>query len=106
MSSLTVVDVGHDGSMNDYGPRSGGPIRRRSFTPAQKLELLAEYEQACERRVGGTFLREHGLYSSQIAEWRRLRDAGVLQGKNAGESIGKLTREQTEIAQLRRQLAR
>jgi hypothetical protein len=30
-------------------------------------------------------LREQGIYSSQITEWRKLRDAGVLAGKKPGE---------------------
>ena len=44
------------------------------------------------------------MYSSQITEWRRLRDAGVLAGKSAGAKIGRPTAEQSEIARLRRQL--
>ena len=53
---------------------------------------------------GGAYLRSHGLYSSLISEWRRLRDAGVLAQKKPGEKIGKLSAEQAEIARLRRQL--
>ena len=90
--------------MSSSGPRAGGPTPRRSFTPAQKLEFLVQYEDACTRQQGGAFLREQGLYSSQVTEWRKLRDAGVLAGKKAGEAIGKLSREQAEIARLRRQL--
>ncbi|MHA7245176.1 IS3 family transposase [Paeniglutamicibacter antarcticus] len=90
--------------MSSSGPRSGGPTPRRSFTPAQKLEFLTQYEEACTRQEGNAFLREQGLYSSQMTEWRKQRDAGVLQGKKAGEAIGKLTVEQSEIARLRRQL--
>lgn len=70
----------------------------------QKLEFLAAYEDAWESNEGGAFLRREGLYSSQMSEWRRLRDAGVLAGKKAGESIGKLSAEQAENARLRRQL--
>jgi len=44
------------------------------------------------------------LYSSLISEWRRFRDAGVLAAKKPGERVGRLTAEQAEIAQLRRQL--
>ena len=55
---------------------------------------------------GGAYLRQHGLYSSLISEWRRFRDAGVLAGKRPGEKIGLLTAEQAEIARLRRQLDR
>ncbi|GAC1454058.1 MAG: hypothetical protein PVSMB10_11800 [Pseudarthrobacter sp.] len=65
---------------------------------------MAAYESACESNEGGAFLRTEGLYSSQMTEWRRLRDAGVLAGKKAGETIGKLTAEQAENARLRRQL--
>lgn len=104
MSSPVLSSVGHDGGMSSSGPRAGGPTRRRSYTPTQKLELLAQYEAAVLSNEGGAFLRREGLYSSQMTEWRRLRDAGVLAGKNAGDSIGKLSKDQTEIARLRRQL--
>ena len=91
-------------SSSSSGPRAGGPRPRRSFTPVQKLEFLAAYENACESNEGGAFLRTEGLYSSQMTEWRRLRDAGVLAGKKAGETIGKLSADQAENARLRRQL--
>ena len=80
------------------GPRAGGPRPRRSFTPVQKLEFLAAYETACGNGEGGAFLRREGLYSSQMSPWRRLRDAGVLAGKKAGESIGKLSAKGRECA--------
>ena len=104
MSNLVLAEVSQDWSMSSSGPRAGGPTPRRPFTPAQKLELLAQYQDACTRQEGGAFLREQGLYSSQITEWRRLRDADVLAGKKPGEKIGKLSAEQAEIARLRRQL--
>lgn len=90
--------------MTNPGPRTGGPSRRRTFTSTEKLELLAGYEEAITGHNGGAYLREKGLYSSQISEWRKLRDAGVLEGKSAGTRIGKLSPEQAEIARLRRQL--
>lgn len=91
-----------DGSSS---PRAGGPSRRRSFTPAQKLEHLAAYESACESSEGGAYLRREGLYSSLISEWRRLRDAGVLEGKDPGAKVGRPSAEQAEIGRLRRELA-
>ena len=91
-------------SSSNSGPRSGGPTSRRTFTPAQKLDHLAAYEAAILRNEGGGYLREQGIYSSQIAEWRKLRDAGVLAGTKPGEQIGRLTTEQAEIARLRREL--
>lgn len=83
-----------------------GPVRRRSFTPAQKLKYLVEYETACETGQGAAYLRGEGLYSSLMTEWRRQRDAGLLEGRNPGEAIGSPSRDQAEIARLRRQLAK
>ena len=86
------------------GPRSGGPRARRSFTPGQKLELLAGDEQAVAAGEGGAFLRREGLYSSLMSEWRRARDGGLLQGRPVGETVGRPSAEQAEIARLRREL--
>ena len=102
--SSSLIAVRDDGRMPSPGPRSGGPTSRRSFTSAQKLDHLAAYEVAVANGQGGAYLREHGLYSSLISEWRRMRDAGVLAGKQPGEKIGRLSAEQAEIARLRRQL--
>lgn len=85
--------------------RAGGPSRRRSFTPAEKLEHLSGYETACEKSQGGGYLREQGLYSSLIFEWRRLCDGGLLEGRAPGARIGRPSAEQAEIASLRRRLA-
>jgi transposase len=102
-SPMSIAD---DGAMNGSpSPRAGGPSRRRSFTPAQKLEHLAAYEASCERSEGGAYLRRNGLYSSLISEWRRLRDAGVLAGKEPGAKVGRPSIEQAEIARLRGLLA-
>ena len=92
-----------NGVMNNQD--SSDKPTRRVISPAQKLEYLAGYEQAIQTQEGGAYLRAHGLYSSQIAEWRKLRDAGVLEGKQPGETIGKPSKEQAEIARLKRQLA-
>ena len=109
MSSPVLSAVREDSAVNSSsssGPRTGGPRSRWSFTPVQKLEFLAAYEKACENNEGGAFLRREGLYSSQMTEWRRFREPGVLAGKKAGESTGKLTAEQAENARLRRQCER
>ena len=90
--------------MDPSQPRAGGPSRRRSFTPAEKLAHLTAYETACGHGAGGAYLRGEGLYSSQVTEWRKLRDAGVLTGKEPGAKVGRPSAEQAEIARLRRQL--
>ena len=54
---------------------------------------------------GGDYLRREGLYSSQITQWRQLRDGGALTGNLAGGTkTPKLTAEQLENARLKRQL--
>lgn len=99
-SPTAIVD---DGGMGT--PRAGGPSRRRSFTPAQKLQHVTEYEAACQAGQGGAYLRREGLYSSLISEWRRLRDAGLLEGREPGAKVGRPSADQAELARLRRDLA-
>lgn len=44
------------------------------------------------------------MYSSQVTEWRKQRDAGVLDNARPGAKVARLTPEQAEIARLRREL--
>ncbi|BBY99589.1 hypothetical protein [Mycolicibacterium fallax] len=104
MTISSLASAGENAHMDSTRPRAGGPQRRRSFSPADKLAHLAAYEQACETNDGGGYLRREGLYSSLISEWRKQRDAGVLDGKPAGAKVGRLTAEQVEIARLKREL--
>ncbi len=110
MSISTSSVVRDDGSMsnNNPDPRPDGPKTRRAFTAEQKLGYLAAYERATETSEGNDYLRSQGLYASQVAEWRRLRDAGLLNsspGAPAGAKGGtRMSAEQAEIARLRRQL--
>ena len=104
-SAVSVLDE-HNDRMDPAHPRAEGPRRRRAFSAADKLAHLNAYEQACQDGEGGAYLRREGLYSSQISEWRKQRDAGVLAGKRPGEKVGKLSAEQAEIARLTRELAR
>lgn len=46
----------------------------------------------------------HGLYSSQITGWRKLRGTLIL-GGHSGATIGQPTRDQAEMARLKRRLA-
>jgi transposase len=103
-SSVLSAPVVDDGVMSGSQPRAGGPSRRRTFAPGEKLQHLAAYELACRDGQGGAYLRREGLYSSQITEWRKLRDAGVLGGRAVGARVGGLSAEQAEIARLRAQL--
>ena len=110
MTSSSVLarvgdDVGMDSAAPEPGPWSDRPLRR-SFSPAQKLQHLTAYEAACVSSQGGAYLRSEGLFSSQITEWRKLRDAGVWAGTKPGKRVGKPSAEQAEITRLRRDLDR
>lgn len=104
--SSPIAVLGADDGVVSAPSNPDGPTRRRSFMPSQKLKYLSEYETACETGQGAAFLRRQGLYSSLISEWRKQRDAGLLEGKSPGEVVGAPSREQAEIARLRRQLAK
>lgn len=103
-TTTTAVRVTDDDAMTGSHPRAGGPQRRRSFTPAEKLAYLDGYEQACQDGQGGAYLRREGLYSSQITEWRKLRDGGALHDKTGPAKVGRPSPEQLEIARLKAQL--
>ena len=91
------------------GGRPSAPYRHaesHQFTRCIQVEHLTAYEAACAAGDGGggAYLREQGLYSSQITQWRQLRDAGMLAGRKPGEKIGSPSAEQAEIATLTREL--
>jgi transposase len=78
---------------------------RRSFSAAYKLRIVEEADQCTERGQIGALLRREGLYSSQLATWRRLRDEGGLQAlapKTRGRKASQDAHE-VEIAALRRE---
>ena len=101
--TLTAADLrpvpGEDGPVT---PRAERP-RRRSFTVAYKLAILAEYDAAGEAGEKGAVLRREGLYSSHLVEWRRARDAGALAGLQAAARPAKRSAEQVENDRLKRE---
>ena len=52
--------------------------RRRIFTAADKLRILAETDRAVDTGGISAILRREGLYSSALTDWRRQRAAGVF----------------------------
>lgn len=51
---------------------------RRKLTAAFKLRVLQDIDELRGSGEIGAYLREHGLYSAQVSEWRRLlADEGV-----------------------------
>src|SRR5664279_4639335 len=76
-TSLTTRAQNRD--VTDETDPAAAPTRR-AFTHDQKLAILAAYGDATESGAKGALLRREGIYSSQITEWRKARDAGTLGG--------------------------
>ena len=80
--------------------------RRRSFTVAYKLRILAEAAACAEARQVGALLRREGLYHSHLANWRQLHAAGGRaalaqpRGRKAADPTA------TELAQVQQENAR
>ncbi len=85
--------------------------RRRQFSRAYKLRILAEVAR-CQRGEVGALLRREGLYSSMLSKWRQQKAAGKLdqtnvsQEQKAEDQAKELRRLQRENAQLQAQLAK
>jgi transposase-like protein len=74
--------------------------KRRQFSAAYKLQIVEEADACTEPDEVGALLRREGRYSSHLTDWRRLRDAGKLQG--GGKKRGrKADPKAAEIARLR-----
>jgi transposase len=79
--------------------------RRRRFTAAYKLRIVQEADAAVEFRQVGALLRREGLYSSQLAAWRRARNEGALSA--LGQPRGRKPADPSaiEVAHLQRENA-
>jgi transposase-like protein len=88
-------------------PEIRAVAKRRQFSAGYKLSVLAEADQANAPGAIGALLRREGLYSSQLAQWRRERDTGALEAlsRRRGRKA-KMSAEQKRIAALEARNAR
>lgn len=77
--------------------------KRRQFTRAYKLRILAEVEQ-CQRGEIGALLRREGLYSSTLSKWRQQQAEGELDKEDTKTKAAKSEQSQ-EVKRLRRENA-
>lgn len=86
--------------------------KRRGFTAEYKHRVLNEVDQAAASGVVGAvgaILRREGLYSSHLAAWRRVREAGGLSAltpKKRGPAPKIRDGNDREKDELRKKLAR
>ena len=86
------------------------PARRR-FTAAYKMKILEETDRCNHHGDIGALLRREGLYSSQLAAWRRAREQGDLATRAAlvqrrGPKPKPADSSKKKIVELERELAR
>lgn len=89
---------------------------RRRFTASYKLRILQEVDNCIEPGSVGRILRREGLYSSNLTDWRRARDRGLLEAmsprkrgrksKQKNPLIGEVARLQKENQKLGHKLKR
>ena len=78
--------------------------RRRQYSRAYKLRVMAEAEQ-CRHGEVGALLRREGLYSSVLSKWRQQKAAGKLDGPS-GNPEQKVKDQAKELRRLRRENVR
>ena len=88
-------------------PEVRAVAKRRQFSAAYKLAVLAEADRASAHGAIGALLRREGLYSSHLSVWRREREAGALEAlsRRRGRKA-KTPAEQKRIAALEAHCAR
>ncbi len=83
MTMPSLTERAHDVVVGDSQPPDRH--RRRRFDADYKLGILADYDRMSGSGEKGAFLRRKGLYSSQITDWRRAREAGLLHRSGSSE---------------------
>ncbi len=66
-------------------PKPRAKPRRRRFTAAYKLRILARADRCTKRGAIRALLEREGLYSSYLSRWRRQREAGTLKAPKKRE---------------------
>ena len=71
---------------------------RRKFTAKYKLRILAEADTCTRSGQLGALLRREGLYSSNLATWRRQKEKGVLKAMTP-KKRGRKRKEENPLTQ-------
>lgn len=105
MSQNQTKKSSHNGAARIYpaDPEVVPRAVRRRFSVTEKRRILEEADACTEPGQIGALLRREGIYSSYLADWRRERENGQLQGLT-GQQRGRPRNEQaTEMARLQQE---
>ena len=97
--------VSSNGTQTDSLPETEVRPKRkpRKFTAAFKLAILKAAEACKKPGELGALLRREGLYYSTLADWKRQRASGHLDGRSPGKPGPKEDPQAREIARLKRE---
>lgn len=73
-AAQTISSASTASTDSEVRPRA----KRRTFSAAYKQKILAEVDAAGRGDIG-RILRREGLYSSTLTEWRKSRDAALME---------------------------
>lgn len=103
MTTTSQREVAQDWAMDAQPPERA---RRRRFTREYKRAILAEYDTLADPGAKGALLRREGLYTSHLAEWRRVAREQVHPDAARPSAKGPRSAEARELERLRRRTAR
>ena len=89
VNSFPALREGERSELNRSAGKLSGPLRfpdpevspkaqRRRFSATYKLRLVQAADRCLQIGDIGALLRREGIYSSQLSQWRKLRDSGAL----------------------------
>ncbi len=99
-------DSGARGPAVPLEPEVTEQAKRRRFTAEYKLRILRQADACKGDGDIGALLRREGLYSSQLAEWRRRRDELAKAGLKASKRGPKGEVVDPQVKKLKRENAR
>jgi transposase len=84
-------------------PEVAATAKRRQFSSKEKRRILAAADRCTEAGAIGALLRREGIYSSQLATWRRQREAServALEPRKRGRKVEPGITEARRVAEL------
>lgn len=83
--------------------------KRRTFSKAEKLRILAAADACVAPGDIGALLRREGIYSSHLATWRKQRQQGgegQLMGRKRGPKVDAAAAQDRRVLELEREVER
>lgn len=105
MPATALLERAHNDEVGEPDNPAPKP-KRRVFSAKYKAAILTQYESLGSDGAKGALLRREGLYSSHIVEWRKARDAGVIESLTPKTRAPRASSEQREIERLRKENTR